>query len=194
MKLRIAGGEWRGRVLEAAPDSRPTQERVREALFSAWSPRLAGARMLDLFAGAGLVGLEALSRGAAFCGFVDHRDDALRALAANAARLGIAVATARLDVRRGLSGLPAEWGERFDLIFADPPYDFEGYDGLVDAFASRLAPRGEAAIEHSSRRSLDDGALRVDRTRRYGETMLTFLRSPSCAAGSPDQASRVARK
>ncbi|HVS15733.1 MAG TPA: 16S rRNA (guanine(966)-N(2))-methyltransferase RsmD [Thermoanaerobaculia bacterium] len=178
MKLRIAGGGWRGRVLEAAPDSRPTQERVREALFSAWSPRLPGARVLDLFAGAGLVGLEALSRGAAFCGFVDHRDAALRALAANAARLGIEVASARLDLRRGLAELPAEWGTRFDLIFADPPYDYQGYDALVDAVASRLAPRGEAAVEHSSRCPLAGDALRIDRTRRYGETTLTFLRSP----------------
>ncbi|HVS63274.1 MAG TPA: 16S rRNA (guanine(966)-N(2))-methyltransferase RsmD [Thermoanaerobaculia bacterium] len=179
MTLRITGGIWRGRRLEAAPASRPTQERVREALFSSWAPRVIGADVLDLFAGSGAVGFEALSRGAASCGFVESRDACVRVLVANAATLGIDDASiARLELPAGLERLPAAWPRRFDLVFADPPYGFDAYGELVDSIAPRLEPGGEVAVEHSTRTPLgpEAGELTIDRERRYGETALTFLR------------------
>ena len=180
MTLRITAGAWRGRRIEAAPAIRPTQERVREALLASWTPRLAGARMLDLFAGSGAVGLEALSRGASWCGFVESDEACLRVLAANAAALGVARdVIARLELPGGLARLPRAWPPAYDLVFADPPYGFDAHCALLAAIAPRLAPGGEVAIEHSSRRSLagagSDAGLEVDRERRYGESALTFL-------------------
>lgn len=179
MTLRISGGAWRGRALAAAPGSRPTQERVREALFSSWGARIAGAAFLDLFAGSGCVGFEALSRGAGSCAFVDSREQTVRVLTANARELQADVAIACLELPARLDCLPAGWPRRFDLIFADPPYDFEDYGALLAALRPRLAAGGEAAVEHSSRRSLAAGSVAIDRERRYGESTLTFLREGS---------------
>lgn len=120
-QLRLVGGAWRSRRLRvpAGPDLRPTPDRVRETLFNWLGPRVAGSRVLDLFAGSGALGLEALSRGAAEAVFVDTSRTAVRALEANIELLGATSATVlRMDARRYL----ARGGEAFDLVFVDPPY------------------------------------------------------------------------
>jgi 16S rRNA (guanine(966)-N(2))-methyltransferase RsmD len=182
--VRISGGEHRGRVLAVPAEARPTEGRVREALFSIWGGRVRGCRFLDLFAGSGVVGLEAASRGAHRVVFVESDPRALRALGANLRR----VAAERVEVRRG--GLPAEAerlaaaGERFDLIFADPPYRYPRYPALLTAIAPLLAPGGEAAVEHATRESMataGGGLVRVDE-RRYGGSALSFYRRGGQAA------------
>jgi len=174
--VRVTGGAFRGRGLAVPPGARPTEGRVREALFSIWSDRLENARVLDLFAGSGVVGLEAVGRGALSALAVDDNLQTIKILEANAALLkdkGIKVR--RLTLPAGLSRLTGP----FDLVFADPPYAFEAYGELLTGVAPLLAPDGEVAIEHSSRREmpLEAGPLvRVD-VRRYGESSLSFYRS-----------------
>jgi 16S rRNA (guanine966-N2)-methyltransferase len=119
--LRIIGGRWRGRKLRfpAAALIRPTPDRVRETLFNWLGARVAGARCLDLFAGSGALGLEALSRGAAEVTFVEHNAAAARELRAHLAEWGGGNAqVVRTDARRFLAGAP----RRFDLVFLDPPF------------------------------------------------------------------------
>jgi 16S rRNA (guanine966-N2)-methyltransferase len=174
--VRITGGEFRGRGLAVPPGARPTEGRVREALFSIWSDRLAGARVLDLFAGSGVVGLEALGRGALSAVAVDQGMQAVKTLEANAGKLGEGL----LEIRRftlpeGLARLPPS---AFDLVYADPPYNFAAYGELLEAVAPLLAQDAEVAVEHSSRRELavEVGSLtRVD-VRRYGESAISFYR------------------
>jgi 16S rRNA (guanine966-N2)-methyltransferase len=174
--VRITGGEFRGRGLAVPPGARPTEGRVREALFSIWSDRIEGARVLDLFAGSGVVGLEALGRGALAALAVDEGLRAVKTLEANAGKLGERL----LEIRR-LSlpaGLARLQGGPFDLVYADPPYNFNLYAELLEAVASLLAPDAEVAVEHSSRRELPIviGPLtRVD-IRRYGESAISFYR------------------
>ena len=122
--MRIAGGEWRGRALKAPPGDvlRPTQDRVREALFSMLMHETPGARFLDLFAGVGGVGLEALSRGAADCTFVELAPRHLAFLRANVAALA-AEARCHLVRADAYAWLETFEGAPFDVAFADPPYE-----------------------------------------------------------------------
>lgn len=175
--VRITGGGFRGRGLTVPPGARPTEGRVREALFSIWSDRIENARVLDLFAGSGVVGLEALGRGALSALAVDQGLRAVKTLEANAGKLGERLLQIRrLTLPSGLVRLTDEGP--FDLVYADPPYNFDAYGELLEAVAPLLAQDGEIAVEHSSRRdlALEVGPLtRVD-VRRYGESAISFYR------------------
>jgi len=137
--VRIIAGKWRSRRLSfpAAAGLRPTPDRVRETLFNWLGQDLTGRRCLDLFAGSGVLGFEALSRGASEVVFVERSAPARRAIAANAERLGVQ----RL---RPITGDALEFAattpERFDVVFVDPPYA----SGLVEAVLPRLARLLEA--------------------------------------------------
>lgn len=177
--VRLTGGAFRGRVVAVPQGARPTEGRVREALFSIWHDHLDGCRFLDLFAGSGAVGLEAAGRGALRVVCVDQDSRAVRAIAANAAKLGEPLLeTRRLALPAGLEQL--EGGGPFDLIFADPPYRFDAFEPLLLALPPLLAAGAEIAIEHSSRRDLPLTAGWLVRTdlRRYGESALAFYRAP----------------
>jgi 16S rRNA (guanine966-N2)-methyltransferase len=142
--MRIVGGKFKGRAI-AAPagrDTRPTSDRAREAVFNVlahapWSAGIEGARVLDLFAGSGALGLEAMSRGAAFALFVDTDAAARGAIRDNIEALGLFGAT-RIHRRDAtdLGAKPAGLGEPFDLVFLDPPYG----KGLGEAALACLAP------------------------------------------------------
>lgn len=147
--LRIVGGQWRGRriPLAPAPGLRPTPDRVRETLFNWLAPMVAGAHCLDAFAGTGVLGLEALSRGAASCLFVE-RDAALAAGIERAAQaLGAAAAT----VARGAS--PAAWAADppFELVFLDPPFAQDLLPAALAALPARLAPGHRVYLEFAAR-------------------------------------------
>jgi 16S rRNA (guanine966-N2)-methyltransferase len=175
--VRVTGGQHRGRGLAVPPGARPTEGRVREALFSIWGDRLEGARVLDLFAGSGVVGLEAVGRGALSALLIDEDRRAVEALEANASRLGEKTVTIRRLTLPGGLGRLAEAGP-FDLVYADPPYNFQPYEALIAGVAPLLATDGEIVVEHSTRRDLPvqaGGLVRVD-TRKYGESSLSFYR------------------
>lgn len=136
-RLRIIAGQWRGRRLRFPdrPGIRPTPDRVRETLFNWLGPRIAGARCLDLFAGSGALGLEALSRGAARAVFVEHDPQAVGALRELLGQWGATgAAVVQADARQYLAGEP----ERFDVVFLDPPFA----SGLLADAARLLEARG----------------------------------------------------
>ena len=142
-----------------------------------WAPRLVGSRFLDLFAGSGAVGLEALSRGAAEVVLVDADGEVLEQLRENCHALG------SKNVRVIASQLPRDVGrltddlcQDFQLIFADPPYEFDSYPELLLAAAGWLAPSGQVAVEHDGRQELPgrQGSLRKSDQRRYGDSHLSF--------------------
>ncbi|MEX2467573.1 MAG: 16S rRNA (guanine(966)-N(2))-methyltransferase RsmD [Gemmatimonadota bacterium] len=170
--MRIIAGRWGGRRLKAPKGKavRPTTDRVREAWMSAAGPELPEARVLDLFAGSGALGLEALSRGAAEVVFVERARDALTALRENVATLGAeeGVTVVSDDVFRFLDRVPTP----FDVAFADPPYETGDARALVERFLARPFAR-MLWLEHPWREKLPlpDHA----RTRRYGDTALTTL-------------------
>ncbi|MEO5824794.1 MAG: 16S rRNA (guanine(966)-N(2))-methyltransferase RsmD [Gemmatimonadales bacterium] len=170
---RIVSGTWRGRRL-AVPSGggvRPTAERVREAWLAILGPELPGARVLDLCAGSGALGLEALSRGAACATFIDSSARAVDTIHRNIATLGVADRTTvrREDVIRFTDSLAD--GE-FDLALADPPFATDLAERLVARF--RAAPFAAVlAVEHPPTRVIDG-----DETRQWGDIAVTFLRAP----------------
>jgi len=169
--LRIIAGEFRGRRLKTPPTSkvRPTADRVREAWFSILQQAIPGARVLDLFAGSGALGFEALSRGAVSVDFVETHRSALAILKANSEALEVEdrVTIHRTDAVRFAERL--EPGQ-FDVAFADPPYATDDAERLIALFRSTPFAR-VFAIEHSVDRMIEGGD-----TRRYGDTAVTFLR------------------
>ncbi|MFP4181794.1 MAG: 16S rRNA (guanine(966)-N(2))-methyltransferase RsmD [Thiohalospira sp.] len=139
--IRIIGGRWRGRRLAVPPGTglRPTPDRVRETLFNWLSPRIAGARCLDLFAGSGALGLEALSRGAAGAVLVERSAPVVRHLREQVATLGAEGASVvQADARRFLAGEVAAAGGPFDIAFLDPPFD----SGLLEPAMAALEAGG----------------------------------------------------
>ena len=177
--MKLAGGEWRGRALRvpAGDAVRPTQDRVREALFSMLQGALEGATFLDLFAGSGAVGLEALSRGAARATFVECAPRHLACLKANCATCG---AEARCTIVRAdaFAWLAAQQAPRFDIAFADPPYALgaeQGYAQMLDTLAARDVVRpGGLFIAEMRVRQTPDAAPQWSllRDRVYGQTRL----------------------
>ncbi len=182
--MRIIAGALKGRrlVTPRGSTTRPTADQVRIALMDTLTPRLAGARVLDLFAGAGGVGLEALSRGAAHATFIESDAPAVAALRDNVKGLGVGalVRVRRADVLRELPSLYRD-GELFDIVFLDPPYEA----GLVESTlqvlggGGLLLAEGLVIAQHFTKRApaATIGALAAFRSRRFGETTLTFYRA-----------------
>jgi 16S rRNA (guanine966-N2)-methyltransferase len=172
--MRVIAGRYRGRRLQAPPGdaTRPTSDRVREALFSVLADRVDGARVLDLFAGSGALGIEALSRGAAEATFVDTAPAAIRAVRANLEAIGAAAEVRRADARRFLGGASAA-ARQYDLVFLDPPYRLAGRlgDELTAALPAVLAP-GAAVVAESDRRAPLELGLPILDERRYGDTLI----------------------
>ena len=172
--MRVIAGRYGGRRIAAPPGeaTRPTADRVREALFSILGARVHEARVLDLFAGAGTLGLEALSRGAASATFVDSAPRALQALEANLAALGIAAEVVRADALVWLRAA-ARGAREYDLVFLDPPYRRAGDLGepLSELLPAVLAP-GALVIAESDRRSPLELEITATDERRYGDTLI----------------------
>jgi 16S rRNA (guanine966-N2)-methyltransferase len=145
---------------------------VREALFSILGDRVAGARVLDLFAGSGALGIEALSRGAAAATFVDSAPAAIRVVKANLQALSADAEVRRADARRFLDSASAA-ARQYDLVFLDPPYRLAASlgDALSAALPAVLAP-GAAVVAESDRRTPLGLALPILDERRYGDTLI----------------------
>jgi 16S rRNA (guanine966-N2)-methyltransferase len=185
--MRVIAGTARGvrLVAPSGTDVRPTLDRVRESLFNILMPRIEGARFLDLYAGTGANGIEALSRGADSATFVDNDPRSLAVIERNlgAAKLRQSADVRRLDLPEGLRTLWAD-GKTYDVIFADPPFTTrEGapveYDRLLSAIDSAhvLGEGGLIVVEHSSRVALSEQKARFTRFRvgKYGEIALSFF-------------------
>lgn len=182
--MRVIAGEFRSRPL-AAPkgrDTRPTSDRLRETLFNVLAPQVAGAVCLDLYAGSGAVGIEALSRGAAEAIFVENAEPALRAIRANLSSLGIRGGYA-LEARSVAAALKrmAVSGRAVNLVFLDPPYaDSAEYDSTLSLLGAEcrnlLAPDAVVIAEHLKKLELAEryGVLRRYRVLKQGDSVLSF--------------------
>ena len=181
--MRIIAGEWRRRLLRAPTGdaTRPTADRTRETLFAMLSSRLGsfeGLAVADLFAGSGALGLEALSRGAASCLFVEHEAKALRALRANIAALQ-AHAQTTVEPRSVMQLGPAR--QAYDLVLLDPPYNSGASAVALDRLARLgwLAPASWVALETESDEAVMVKTLAIESERRVGRAKLTLLRLPA---------------
>ena len=176
--LRITGGALRGRRI-AVPKTelRPTSERARQAFFNIVADRITGARFLDLFAGSGIFSFEAVSRGAVAALAIDSMRAHTAAIDRAAKDLDVPVRTLTADALAGINRLG---GEVFDVIYADPPYAFAGYDALLDALdtAPVLADGALVAIEHRRRTeplTATTDRLHFQRRAEYGEVWISFF-------------------
>lgn len=166
--MRVVAGQLRGRRIEAPPgtDTRPTTDKVREATFNALGSLdlVRDATVVDLFAGSGALGIEALSRGAAHCTFVERDRAALRTLRANLAALDLddRAKVVAGDAGKYAAALPA------DLVLADPPYGFDAWDGLLGATGAPFV------VAESGRELPEVDGWEIRRSRRYGRTWVAF--------------------
>ena len=179
--MRIVGGSLRGRVLQAPAglDTRPTSEKVREAIFNIL-PDVTGLEVLDVFAGSGALGLEALSRGAEFATFIDQSRKAAEVLKTNIQKLGVA-GESKVIVGDALKLLQRPQAQRpYMLVFIDPPYKSD----LAVRAAQTLSRSGDltedaiVVIEHDREHAPPDELEKLLRTdqRKYGDTMVSFYR------------------
>jgi 16S rRNA (guanine966-N2)-methyltransferase len=172
--MRVIAGTYGGRRLHAPPglDTRPTSDRVREALFSILGERVGDARVLDLFAGSGALGIEALSRGAREATFVDNAPAAIRAIAANLEALGADATVVRAEARRFLGGA-SHSGRSYDLVFLDPPYRLAAsIGGDLSAALAAVVASGGTVVAESDRRARLEIDLPLENERRYGDTLI----------------------
>lgn len=159
-------------------NTRPTTARVREAVFNRWQHHLKDCHWLDLCAGSGSMGAEALCREAAIVYGIEQSGEACRIIRQNWQSL--AAPTQQFQILRGeiIKKLVKLQGQAFDLIYFDPPYDSGLYEPVLDAIATHqlLQPTGELAVEHRPQKKLPSpSALTICHTRTYGNTALTFL-------------------
>lgn len=190
ISVRIIAGTLRSRSLQAPPGlaTRPTSDRLRETLFNVLAPRIRGAAFLDLYAGSGAVGMEALSRGADQVTFVERASAALAVLRANLAKLGLTAGFRIESVSVGACLRKMQKPDRtpgqsaaFDVVFLDPPYDaaqeYEATLNLLGAAQSGLLAAGALVIaEHRRKERLEERYGRLERTRllEQGDASLSF--------------------
>ena len=185
---RVIAGSARGARLQAAPATRPLGDRVKQSAFAILEPDLPGARFLDLFAGSGAAGIEALSRGAAEAVFVERDPRAVAAIRRNVETTG--VAGRATVVQRDVAAFLAEFNENFDVVFVDPPYaDTASLVEILDLLGApdaSLGPRARVVAKHfwKDPPPATIGLLASERVERFGETALTFYwRQPADEEG-----------
>ena len=176
--MRITSGIFKSRIIKAPAGIRPTLDNVRKATFDILGGAAEGAKVLDLFAGSGALGLEALSRGAASCTFVDNNRASIKSIKENIGALGPGLAEViYADSQAAIQRIAGDRA-RFDIIFVDPPYYKEIAKKTLSLLAGCdiLSETGVAVIEHSKHDLLPDssGGLRLFRTARYGDTLVSF--------------------
>ena len=175
--MRVIAGTARGRPLVAprGTATRPITDRVKETLFGILGDRVIDAHVLDLYAGSGSVGIEALSRGAASCAFVEHDRRAVAAIRENLERAGVAE-HASVHATHVLRYLDLSADDRFEIAFMDPPYEERAILAPLERLVAHLAPGAMVVVKHHWRTEIPEPpGLTRSRERRFGETTLTFL-------------------
>ena len=191
---RVIAGTARSIRLEVpGPNTRPLGDRVKQTLFAILEPDLRGARFLDLFAGSGAAGIEALSRGAAHATFVERDRAAIGVIESNLARTGLRAGgrarVVRADALTWLRDAARSHEQPFDMAFVDPPYDDEAaLDSALEGVAPLLAPGARVVAKHFWRTAPPTaiGLLASERERRFGETALTFYLQRDPTPGPAD--------
>ena len=186
--MRVIAGRYKGRRLKAPTweGLRPTSDKLRETLFNILAPRVEGARVLDGYAGSGAVGIEAISRGAAYVMFVEKNRRAAALIASNLKECGIGGGYTIRCAEVGAE-LDAHAADTFDLILLDPPYDIDNVAFILDAAARHLAGNGLIVLERATRREPpESGALRRIRDVKSGDSTLTFYAGRDSGLGTRD--------
>src|SRR5262245_54065684 len=193
--MRIIAGRFKGRRLEAPSweGLRPTSDRLRETLFNILAHRIAGARVIDGYAGTGANGIEALSRGAAHVTFLENNRRAVALIERNLRACGVegGYTIKCAEVAAVLESLPA--ADAFDLILLDPPYDIENVSVALEAAARRVTADGLVVLERATRREIDTpGVLRRTRDVKSGDSTLTMFirREQGSGIGDPESVDR----
>jgi 16S rRNA (guanine966-N2)-methyltransferase len=170
--VRIIAGTHRGHRIDAPKglETRPTSDRARESAFNLIGP-LEGATVLDLFAGSGAMGLEALSRGAASCVFIESSREACRAIDANLDKLQLHASVIQQDALRAL----AAERRTYDLVLCDPPYDYADHTRLAPQLARVIAPNGLLVYETTAKFEPEIDGLTTRTSRTYGAARLTLF-------------------
>jgi len=175
--MRVIAGALKGRALQAPEweGLRPTSDRLRETLFNILAPRIDGSRFLDVCAGTGAVGIEALSRGAAWVTFVEEDRRAVALIEANLRHCKVPDGYT-IERRNALARPAVLTGGPFDIVFLDPPYAQRSLEPWLHVAASHLAPGGLVIVEHASRLDAPPSvdALAATRRLRQGDSALTF--------------------
>ena len=185
--MRIISGKYRGRKLKSPPSlqTRPTSDRLRETLFNILAPRIEGARFLDLCAGSGAVGIEALSRGAAHVAFVDRSRKMYALIETNLRVLNVSDGESEVASKEALEFLrrhARNQGGAFDIIFFDPPYAMD-YEEVLDYVGEQatqvLAEGGVVVVEHHRKKDHKEeiGGLKRYRMLKQGDSCLSFYRT-----------------
>ncbi len=179
--MRVIGGIARGHRLYAPSGMkiRPISDKVKESLFNIIAPQIVGAKLLDLYAGVGNVGIEALSRGAKKVFFVDKNSQAIDYLKSNLKRVKLEKGSIVLkeDVSRAISTFVLK-NEKFDLIFLDPPYKVEAkkLNFILDKASAILKEGGIIILSHSSKKEFSPLGLKLIFSKKYGDTTLSFYK------------------
>jgi 16S rRNA (guanine966-N2)-methyltransferase len=184
--MRVIAGEARGRRLEALPGTdvtRPTLDQVKEAMFSIVQFDLPGARVLDLYAGSGQLGIEALSRGAARCVFLDENRDAVNIVMKNCKNCGV-FDRSRVNIGEAARYLSA-CHEQFDLVLLDPPFRGGTLEKILPGVEKRVAPGGIVLCESETGLVLpaEVGSLTLKKQYKYGKVLLWKYTKPMAAEG-----------
>jgi len=185
--MRITSGTHKSRIIKAPANIRPTLDNVRKAIFDILGESVKGSKVLDLFAGSGALGIEAISRGAASCAFVDNSRASIKAIKDNLGLLGLApgakdpcpAAVIYADSSAAIERLSRD-AAAFDIVIMDPPYykDLAKKTLFLLGDYDILSATGVAVIEHSKHDRMPDssGSLKLLRTARYGDTLVSFYR------------------
>jgi 16S rRNA (guanine966-N2)-methyltransferase len=179
--VRISGGDKKKSSLKVAKGVRPTRAAVRRSIFDRLGPWIEGKRVLELFAGTGVVGFEALLRGASEVWFIEKSNRVFTLLKANAEKLGLSkrVHMLKMDVKKGIDILIGR-GETFDLIFADPPYAFEGLEKTLKGIHNLLREDGFLILEvRKDREPPEFSNLFLEKEGRFGDTKIIWYCSLS---------------
>jgi len=179
--LRVIAGSAKGMKLKAPKGlkTRPTSDRVKEALFNLLSPYIIGSTFFDLYAGSGAIGIEALSRGATCSVFVERDRTSLLLIKDNLAKAGFMdrAILYGADVKQTMNRLPGD--EKADIVFLDPPYDDLGFTEVIEIIYRKklIGITGLIIVEHAHKSGQWIAQFKHTRTRRYGDTALTIIRA-----------------
>ncbi len=178
--MRIIAGTAKGRKLKTiqGQETRPTADRVKEAIFNLLGASVIDARVLDLYSGSGALGIEALSRGAKDCVFIDNNTDCIKVVKDNLENAGFTGQVLKQEADKALQDLAAK-GVKFSLVFADPPYNLDLAKNLLSQIASHdiLCASALILIEHSNREEVEENQLFTKLVaKRYGDTLVSLYR------------------
>ncbi|MEO0272686.1 MAG: 16S rRNA (guanine(966)-N(2))-methyltransferase RsmD [candidate division WOR-3 bacterium] len=178
-KVKLTGGEGKRRNLKVPKGIRPTRGIVKRSIFDTLRDEVQNSKVLEIFAGSGAVGFEALSRGAEFCVFIEKSRDGVLSIVENAKSLGFSsrIKVIKGDFIRALNELVRE-GMKFDLIFADPPYDFQSHEEIFKRIVSLLVPMGVYIVEVRNKTQLPDKFQGLSKTKEanFGQTKIVYYR------------------